>query len=101
MPRAANVRKRKPPRAPGRRAALLLAFGVALAWRWAWLVRLQGSPFAERLDADARIYWAWSGHILRHGLAPPAAFFLAPLYPHVLAAVRAASGGSMAAALAL
>lgn len=71
------------------RSALAALFAAALAWRWAYLARLQATPFAGSLDADSRIYWGWSEYILRHGLVPPAPFFLAPLYPYVLAAWRA------------
>src|SRR5262249_11475476 len=45
-------------------AALILLFVIAAAWRWVWLARLARTPFADRLDVDARIYWAWSDHIL-------------------------------------
>jgi tetratricopeptide (TPR) repeat protein len=78
------------------RLALVALFVIAAAWRLAYLARLAHTPFADSLDADARIYWDWSEHILRHGLIPPAPFFLAPLYPYLLAALRAVSGGSIA-----
>jgi tetratricopeptide (TPR) repeat protein len=68
--------------------ANLLIFLLAAAWRLAYLGRLAVTPFAGSLNADSRIYWAWSGHIVRHGVESPAPFFLAPLYPYVLAAWR-------------
>ena len=80
---------------------LLALFGVALAWRWAYLARLRHTPFAGGLEADARIYWDWSEFILRHGLAPPSPFFLAPLYPYALAGLRAIGGGSIDRVLAM
>jgi tetratricopeptide repeat protein len=77
------------------RLGLLALFGVAAIWRCAYLVRLGHTPFAGSLDADARIYWAWSESILRNGPLPPSPFFLAPLYPYALAGVRAVVGGNM------
>jgi tetratricopeptide (TPR) repeat protein len=71
---------------------------IAAAWRFAYVARLRHTAFAASLDADAGVYWNWSESILRHGLAPAAPFFLAPLYPYLLAAVRAVSGGSIASA---
>src|SRR5437867_2522140 len=70
------------------RLALLALCGIAAAWRLAYLARLRHTQFAATLDADARIYWDWSESILRHGPAPPSPFFLAPLYPYMLALVR-------------
>jgi hypothetical protein len=78
------------------RFAMLALFVVAAAWRWAYLARLGRTPFAGSLDADARIYWEWSESILRHGLSPAGPFFLAPLYPYVLAGLRAAGAASVA-----
>jgi tetratricopeptide (TPR) repeat protein len=81
--------------------ARLLLFGLAAAWRLAYLARLGHTPFAGSLDADSRIYWSWSEVILRHGLWPPAPFFLAPLYPYVLAGWRALGAGGIPQILAI
>ncbi len=81
--------------------ALLALFAVAAAWRFAYLVRLDATPLRSSLDADARIYWTWSEFIHRHGAIPPAPFFLAPLYPYFIAAVRAVTGGTPASVLAV
>src|SRR5438067_1702617 len=91
----AERRAPRPRPAEGRRRALLGCgvFALAAAWRFAYLWRLARTPFAASLDADSRTYWAWSDHILRHGLVPPAPFFLAPLYPYTLAAWRALGAG--------
>jgi hypothetical protein len=90
------------PARPSRWPLVLLAlFAVALAWRWAYLARLGHTPFAGSLIADSRIYWQWSEWILHHGLQPPAPFFLAPLYPYVLAGWRGLGAGSIASVLAI
>jgi tetratricopeptide (TPR) repeat protein len=73
---------------------LAALFVLALGWRLAYFGRLRDTPFWGSLAVDARIYWDWSEHILRHGVASPATFFLAPLYPYTLALMRVLSGGS-------
>lgn len=83
------------------RFALTALFALAAAWRWAYLARLAQTPFAGSLNADSKIYWDWSGSILRHGLVPKSAFYLAPLYPYVLAGWRALTGGGVAGVLAV
>jgi tetratricopeptide (TPR) repeat protein len=80
--------------------ALFTLSCIAAAWRFAYLARLRHTAFAASLDADALVYWNWSESILRHGVTPEAPFFLAPLYPYVLAAVRAATGGGIPSVLA-
>src|SRR5437879_6523508 len=112
-PRARGGRTRPAPAAHSRSAVvrhprpairglgLALIFGLAAAWRLAYLVRLARTPFAGSLDADSRIYWSWSDVILRHGLVPPAPFFLAPLYPYVLAGWRALGAGGIPQVLAI
>src|SRR5438552_1623952 len=89
--RAAHARRGSPAGRAERlgRPASLALFAVALAWRWAYLVRLAHTPLAGSLNADSRIYWEWSDAILRNGPLPPAPFYLAPLYPYALAGVRA------------
>src|SRR5206468_7700064 len=79
----------------------LLLLGLAAAWRLAYLARLRHTPFAGSLNADARIYWSWSEFVLHHGLWPPAPFYLAPLYPYVLAGWRALGAGGTPQVLAI
>ena len=81
--------------------ARLLLLGLAAAWRLAYLARLRHTPFAGSLNADARIYWSWSEFVLHHGLWPPAPFYLAPLYPYVLAGWRALGAGGTPQVLAI
>ena len=76
-----------------------IVFAVALVWRVAYLIRLHGTLLFGSRAADAGVYWEWSEHVLRHGLAPPGPFFLAPLYPYVLAVERALVGSNLAGVL--
>ena len=99
-----SARASKPPRlqgAPRAKAApprdrwplaLVAIFAVAFAWRLAFLSRLAGTPLDGSRLSDARSYWEWSTYLLSHGPVGAHAFFLAPLYPYVLAALRAALG---------
>lgn len=70
--------------------ALLGLFVLAAAWRLLYLGRLALTPFADALDGDSQTYWAWSDYILRHGPLPSSPFFLSPLYPYALAALKVA-----------
>lgn len=86
---------------PAARLELLALFAVAVAWPWAYLVRLGHTPFSGSLNADSRIYWQWSEAILRHGPLPASPFYLAPLYPYALAGLRAVGAGTIAQVLAV
>ena len=70
-------------------------FAIAWLWRVAYLVRLGGSPLGQSLTEDARTYWEWSSYLREHGPLGHNAFFLGPLYPYVLAALRTIGGGSI------
>jgi tetratricopeptide (TPR) repeat protein len=70
-------------------------FAIAWLWRVAYLVRLGASPLGASLTEDARTYWEWSSYLREHGPLGHNAFFLGPLYPYVLAALRTIGGGSI------
>jgi tetratricopeptide (TPR) repeat protein len=80
--------------------APLLVFLVALAWRLAYLARLDASVMGRSLVADAALYWEWAGDLLRDGWWGRNPFFMGPLYPYGLAVVRAAGLDSVPAVLA-
>ncbi len=113
--RAAKAGPQAPPRARARsRWPLVLGaiFVLALIWRIAYFMRLQGSPLFGAISLDGTIYWQWSSYLIEHGFRGRNAFFMGPLYPYVLALLRTALGsdflrlmlvqavwGSLAAAL--
>lgn len=100
MPRSKPGRTRRPPAPAARafpgplawRATLAAIFVVALLWRLAYLARLAQSPLEGSLVSDARSYWDWATYLLGHGFRGGQPFFLAPLYPYVLAALRLVLG---------
>ena len=78
-----------------------LLFAGSLFWRLTYLHRLSASPLAESLNADARVYWDWAGWLMHRSPVGSQPFFLGPLYPYVLALMRAVTGDSMPAVLAI
>jgi len=70
-------------------------FVLALAWRLAYVARLAQSPLSGSLTADARVYWEWASVLLHSGPLGSEPFFLGPLYPYVLAPLRALLGDSI------
>ena len=72
-----------------------LLFLLALGWRIGFLNRLSASVFGGSLIEDARSYWSWAGFLRAHGPLGTNAFFLGPLYPYVLAGLRALVGDSV------
>jgi tetratricopeptide (TPR) repeat protein len=77
-------------------ALCLVALGVgAFAWRIGYVARLGSSVLGESLSEDAVIYWRWAAYLLNHGFWGKHPFFHAPLYPYVLAPLRAAFGDSV------
>ena len=78
---------------------LAALFVVAFLWRLAYLNRLDHSVLAGSLTLDSGIYWKWADFQRSHGLAGSHPFFLGPLYPYVLAGVRALVGDSIPAVL--
>jgi tetratricopeptide (TPR) repeat protein len=77
----------------------LAVFLLALGWRLWFVARLAHSPYWGVLDADAKIYWEWAGLLLRRGWTGHNPFFLGPLYPYVLAALRELPGTGIGPAL--
>ena len=71
------------------RAAVPLLVAVCALLARAWLAaRLDASLLGGTLVADSQSYWDWAGRLLRGEAGAPEPFFLGPLYPHVLAAIR-------------
>jgi len=90
-----------PSKSPSWPLALVAVFVVAAAWRLAYLARLEKSALAGAMFDDARIYWAWSEHIAHGMFVGSNPFFLAPLYPYALGALRAFGIGAPSAVLML
>jgi tetratricopeptide (TPR) repeat protein len=72
-------------------------FVLALAVRLAYNFEIRNLPTLHELVMDAQRYDALARDILDHGWRPREAFYQAPLYPYLLAAVYAASGRSATA----
>jgi tetratricopeptide (TPR) repeat protein len=70
-------------------------FVAAAIWRLMYLGRLAGSPLRGSLRDDAQVYWSWAEHLLSVGPLGTSAFFFGPLYPYVLAGLRAVGVGSI------
>ena len=54
---------------------------------------LAHNPLAAAPSVDARTYWDWAGRIAAGKWSDGQPFFSAPLYPYLLAGLRAAGGG--------
>ena len=67
----------------------------ALVWRLAYLDRLAGTPLLATLRGDERDYWDWATFLLDHGFRRTNPFFQGPLYPYLLAVIRAVSGADV------
>ncbi|HVR08944.1 MAG TPA: hypothetical protein VMW75_12920, partial [Thermoanaerobaculia bacterium] len=72
-------------------------FALALAVRLAYNFEIRDLPTLHELVMDAQRYDALARDILDHGWRPREAFYQAPLYPYLLAAVYAVSGRSATA----
>jgi 4-amino-4-deoxy-L-arabinose transferase-like glycosyltransferase len=70
-------------------------FGIAVSWRLLLLRRLAGTPLLDFLTSDAESYWQWAGVIRSGHLIGSRPFFLGPLYPYWLAAIRTCFGDSV------
>jgi tetratricopeptide (TPR) repeat protein len=79
------------------RRFLCLLFLFALLVRGAYAWRIRDLPTQHALVMDARHYDDLARDIVAHGWMPREVFFQAPLYPYVLAAVYAPTGGSRGA----
>jgi tetratricopeptide (TPR) repeat protein len=77
---------------------LLLLFLFALLVRGAYAWRIRDLPTQHSLVMDARRYDERAREIVADGPMPREVFFQAPLYPYLLAAVYAPTGGSRVAA---
>ncbi len=83
---------------PGREARWLwFVFLLALAVRLVYLWDVRDLPTLHHLVMDAERYDALARRILAGGWRPHEAFYQAPLYPYLLAATYAVSGGSLLA----
>lgn len=74
-------------------------FLIALAWRLAYISRLEDAALIGSVRADERVYWDWATYLLNNGFQGTNPFFFGPLYPYVLAAVRALVGSEFSAVL--
>ena len=86
--------------APGRRATwwvFAAVFAFALAVRLLYTFEIRDLPTLHELVMDAQRYDQLARDILDHGWRPREAFYQAPLYPYLLAAVYAVSGRSLTA----
>jgi 4-amino-4-deoxy-L-arabinose transferase-like glycosyltransferase len=81
--------------ASGRFLVLLFLFALLVRGAYAWKIR--DLPSQHALVMDARRYDELAHHIVQEGWMPRSVFYQAPLYPYVLAAVYAPTGGSRAA----
>lgn len=75
----------------------VLLFLFALLVRGAYSWKIRDLPSQHALVMDARRYDELARTLVRDGWMPRAVFYQAPLYPYVLAAVYAPSGGSRTA----
>ena len=84
----------------GTRLLILLVIGGVLrgALLWDYVAH---DAFASYLTLDAATYWNWAGRLAAGGSVSAAAahepYFSAPLYPYLLALLRMAGGGLVAA----
>jgi hypothetical protein len=84
----------------GRRATwwvFAAVFAFALAVRLVYTFEIRDLPTLHELVMDAQRYDQLARDILDHGWRPREAFYQAPLYPYLLAAVYAVSGRSLTA----
>jgi tetratricopeptide (TPR) repeat protein len=66
--------------------SLVVVIGLGLAWRSAYVLAQPASdPTFSRPMLDGAIYLEWARALARGEGGPPGAYYLAPLYPHVLA----------------
>ncbi|NNE07850.1 MAG: tetratricopeptide repeat protein [Gemmatimonadetes bacterium] len=67
-------------------------FALALALRLFYLIEARDNPFFQGLGLDSRYYDKRAVEILDEGLIGSDAYFMGPLYPHMLALVYAVAG---------
>ncbi len=78
-----------------RRKLLLLLYAAALVLRLLYLLDAADNPFLDALGLDARYYDLRAREILEEGLVGDEAYFMGPLYPHLLAAVYGIAGRNL------
>ena len=83
-------------RRPSRRRVLLALYAAALLLRLLYLADAGDNPFLDALGLDARYYDLRAREILEEGLIGDEAYFMGPLYPHLLALVYGAAGRNLA-----
>jgi len=76
--------------------ALLVGL-LALAVRMIYLTETSSVPFLRHFVGDAAGYWAWAERLSGGDWLGGRSFYQAPLYPYVLAVIRAAGGESVTA----
>lgn len=91
-----------PPLVPAdaRRQALVVALvlGVAAVLRVAYVLQyLAVTPFGDAVISDSAFYDAWARRVLAGEGYGPSPYYMAPLYPYLLAAVYAVAGPGLAA----
>lgn len=74
------------------RTVCLALFALSLALRLFYLWEARENPFFQGLGLDARYYDKRAVEILDEGLIGSDAYFMGPLYPHMLALVYAVAG---------
>ncbi len=79
---------------PRQRITLLL-FAAGLIFRLLYLFESGDNPFFQGLGLDARYYDIRAEEILNEGLIGNEAYFMGPLYPHLLAALYGIAGRNL------
>ena len=98
---------RGPSRAPRKRPIdsplvnCAIVFTLALALRIAFIVRIRGTFLWGTLVADAQTYWDWASALIAGSADTAAPFFLAPLYPYLLAGFRLVAGDRLLGVLVI
>lgn len=83
----------------GRREALLvgLVLGVAALLRVLYVLQyLSVTPFSDAVISDSAFYDAWARRVLAGEGYGPSPYYMAPLYPHLLAGLYAVFGHGLA-----
>src|SRR6185503_6182058 len=90
----AGPRRRHPVRTRREVVAWAALGAIALALRLAYVAAQPGTdPTFARPMLDEALYVGWARGLAAGGGQPPGAFYLAPLYPNVLALWAAAGAG--------
>ena len=77
------------------RTICLVLFAAALLLRLFYLWEARENPFFHGLGLDARYYDLRAREIVEEGLIGDEAYFMGPLYPHLLALLYGAAGRSL------